>query len=157
MGKGILISMKNSDAHDFVVKELASAKTADQVIYGLCERYGLDWGEAEALVREARLEHGHEITQRQAPWLVAIGLVTFVGGAVTTLYSGYRLLGITLALLNEQGLAWAGIAVYGVQNVAGLAFGLVTGIAMVAGSLIGMKDMWVALLESLEGLFSGNE
>jgi len=52
-----------------IVLALGANRSRDALTYRLCEKYGLGWQEASALVEETAQEETKEIARRKAPAL----------------------------------------------------------------------------------------
>lgn len=136
----------------WVVDQLAAKRPKDDVIQAVVKRTRLYWSEAEKLVDEIIRAEAGTIHKKQSPFLVGIALVTFIGGAVLVLGTSvaaykiitfYRetqpemmsMINIMLLVLNETPTAlWLGA----------------TGLAMMMGSIIGLREVWEAWLKNSE-------
>jgi len=134
------------------------AETADrnQVIEEICMLRNLDWGSAAELVDRAASFHETDITRRQTPILALVALSLFIGGVALAAWQLLGLVAVLSALANP--LAATFWDIYNLSfgffdllaNFWGMLGAFVTGLAMVLGSYLGMKQVWVAWLESLE-------
>jgi hypothetical protein len=135
-----------------IIKQLKSGEDKDDLILLVCERAGMNWSEAEALVDDIESTHQHSITLAQSPLLVGLALMTFLGGAAMIAYASYDLVGVLQSLAQAEptdlGTITGSVSYiyfYGAQ-VGGL---LLIGIAMIVGSLKGMRSVWEAILAKL--------
>ncbi|MBN1305416.1 MAG: hypothetical protein JXA13_13340 [Anaerolineales bacterium] len=132
-------------AHIF--KRLSRNHNPDDIIFELCDRANMSWPEAKKLVHMVQHEQGNAITRRQSPLLIMIGLVVFAGGAYLLVASG----GLIFELVSQFNITESDP----IQNLGPLAYlayyapyaipKAVTGLAMIIGSMVGMKDVWVAI------------
>jgi len=139
-----------------IVRRLAVTADRNQVVEEICLLHNLAWSQAEELVEHALAYHRADITRLQTPILAPLALALFVGGAAL---SAWQLLGMTVvlsALSNPRaGNFWD---VYNLSfgffdaltSFWGMLAAFVTGLAMMLGSYIGMKDVWLAWLDALE-------
>lgn len=118
---------------DFVVAQLGEGVRANDVIYALCERSGLSWSEAEALVRRLADERGGEVVGRRRPFLLALGVFFALAGAGVAYLSASYLAGLT-----GDPMAYVTRAPYVVRGL----ILLVTGLGMMAG---GAGGIWRAV------------
>jgi hypothetical protein len=94
-------------------------------------------------------EHEQEITRRQSPLLAIIALVTFAAGVGISIYSTYFLV-LVIQEYSKAPVSPLGIpdALQAIMAVAYTSIGgLVFGLAMVLGSLLGMRRVWAAILK----------
>ena len=63
---------------------LRRAASQDDLIYSVCQKTGLDWDQAQALVEQVRDEHLDEIETSQGPMKSLLSLVFFVVGVALT-------------------------------------------------------------------------
>jgi len=128
-----------------VIRRLANHVRASDVTQEICEKTGLGWGEAEAFVREVAVMEEKNIRRRRSPALFGLGAAIFLGGlgllaitvsTVVNTITYYRttqteILGavnVLLFIVNQSPMVlWLGAL----------------GMAMIMGSLIGMRDVWV--------------
>lgn len=135
---------KDEVLRNLVVERLVAHKRISDITQEVCERSGLYWSEAEAWVREIAVTHEGTIRRKRSPALVVLALITFLGGAgllvatffvISNVIAFYRssqpevlsTINILLLVANEAPTAiWLGSV----------------GLAMLAGSLLGMRDVW---------------
>lgn len=109
---------------DFVVAQLVKGVGANEVIYALCQRSGLSWPEAEALVQRLADERKGEVVGRQKPLLLALGIFFVLSGAGVAYLSAFY-----LASLSGNPTAYLTRAPYVVRGL----ILLFAGLAMMAG------------------------
>lgn len=141
--------MDETEIAAYFIQRLSEGDNPDDLILEICEKTGRKWGEVEALLERVRAAHEDEITRRQSPLLVIMAFVIFLAGVGLAIFSTYVLalqieeyfvhpahpLGIIEALQTVATVGYAAIS------------GLIAGIAMMLGSLIGMKKVWAAILK----------
>jgi hypothetical protein len=135
-----------------IVKKLKGGEDRNDLILLVCEREGINWREAEALVEDIASTHHHSITLAQSPLLVGLALFTFLGGAALMGYAGYEMFSVLRSLAQADPTDLGTITgsatylyFYGAQ--AGGMF--LIGVAMIAGSLKGMRSVWESILVKL--------
>jgi hypothetical protein len=152
-----------------IIKRLSDSDDPDDIIMDICQKTGWSWSEAEGLVNRVREEDELKITQKQMPILVGVAFFIFAAGLVLT---GYGLYAIVTTLAVHQGdLGPRDITSYimpviekGIDPASALQpavfpyFNLIVGfilspisallfgIAMILGSLLGLRDAWSVLL-----------
>ncbi len=140
-----------------IARRLAATADRNQVVEEICLLRNITWSQAEEVVEHALVYHQADITRLQTPILAPLALALFIGGAAL---SAWQLLGITAvlsALSNPRAESF-----WGVYNMSlgfldvltsfwGMLAAFVTGLAMMLGSYFGMKDVWLAWLDALEG------
>lgn len=125
--------MDREKAVDFVVKELGKHHNRNEIIVTLCERMGINWQNAEKLVREVELQHGRRIAARQSPITLAIGVITVLVGIIL-LANGIFFFARLVQQQNSE------LSIFTILNLRYAYFQvgeLVTGFGMVLGGSIG--------------------
>jgi hypothetical protein len=72
------------DITTYIIRRLSRAAVEDDIIYAVCQKTGMDWEDAQALVAQVQLEHREEIDARQTPVKGLLTGVFFVLGAMLT-------------------------------------------------------------------------
>ena len=143
-----------------IIARLEDNENRNDILLDLCESQGLDWKQAEALLDSIHAENADDITLTQSPILVLIALAIFVGGVGALFYGAAQLVAmyeffVGLSDQNQpQGVG--SFLIYLLADGAGYLGLFAIGIAMIAGSLRGMSDVWSAIFAKL-GLFQGVE
>jgi hypothetical protein len=68
------------DINSYILTRLGRAASEDDVIYSVCQKTGLDWEHAQALVEQVKNEHLDEIDARQMPLKGALSSVFYLFG-----------------------------------------------------------------------------
>jgi hypothetical protein len=68
------------DINSYILTRLGRAASEDDVIYSVCQKTGLDWEQAQALVERVKNEHLEEIDARQLPIKSALSSVFYLLG-----------------------------------------------------------------------------
>jgi hypothetical protein len=135
-----------------VVQQLAKAEPADDIIFDLCERYKLDWDEAEALIASIREDSENEIALRQSPIITLLALGTFIVGMGLYLYSisviGEFLYIFSMIQGRVEDLKLT-VFPYFLESPFNPVITLLTGLGMMLGGSLGMKPIWKALLSKI--------
>jgi hypothetical protein len=132
-----------------VIRRLANQRRASDVTQEICEKTGLAWSEAEAFVREVAVMEEKTIRRRRSPALFGLGAVIFLGGLGLVAITISTVVNVITHYRATQPEIWGTVNILlFVANQAPLAFWVgALGLAMVMGSLIGMRDVWVDWLE----------
>jgi hypothetical protein len=141
--------MEQADLHAFIIDRLSGAVNSDDIVMELCEKHGLNWPEAEALVLEIQSEHENTITRRQSPLLTIIALGLFLGGLALIGFSVYSLVEL-LQSYSQANLFYTDMpgALLIIFEYGAGSLGMIgVGAAIVLGSLVGMRRVWVAILD----------
>ncbi len=69
----------------YILARLSRAASEDEVIYSVCQKTGLGWADAQALVEQIKDENLSEIESRQAPLKNLLSIIFFIMGIVLTL------------------------------------------------------------------------
>jgi len=124
---------------DFVVRELGASRAPEEVSRMLCERRGYAWPVAQQLVAQVRHQHRVAIARRRAPFLIALGVITLLGGLALLGFGVLRLSSITQV---QSASAYIPSPYYFRNMVVALG----TGSMMTLGSSIGLvqviREMW---------------
>lgn len=143
--------MDEQELSNFVIKQLGKSKHLDDLIPEVCQKTGWIWSQAAEFVQRVQEEHGTEIAKKQLPLLFILALGIFLGGLGLVAYS------ILTSIEIWNGLSGLGngkapdtgtyISLQMLIQSGGLPIiSFVTGIAMMLGSLIGMRDVWSNIL-----------
>ena len=129
----------NEELEQLIVRELSKHRSRNELIRTVCEQGGMNWPQAEHLVKQVEQQHGQTIARRQRPFLIFLSVGTLVMGIVLLAYSAEFFIaffqGDTLGKILSMRGAFYRIA------------GAVTGLGMVIGGLIGVVQTVVPLLE----------
>lgn len=129
----------NEELADLIVKDLVRHRSRNEIIRSVCEQTGLNWPEAERLVKQVEAQRGHTIARRQSPFLILLSIGTLLIGILLVFYSIQFFIGFLQAGTFEQILSLRS----GYYQIAGA----LTGLGMIVGGLIGM---WRTLLPLFE-------
>jgi len=115
----------------------------------ICDKTGMSWPEAEALVQQVQAEHEQEVTKRQFPLLSLVAFSIFVGGVGLLAYSLYMLFLTTSAYAITTLNPWdLPDTLNFIFNYAAFTLSLILfAIAMILGSLLGMRQVWITILD----------
>ncbi len=135
----------------FVIHELSQEADRNDLIMSICQRSGCAWSDAEEFVKRVETENGSQIAQKQFPLLFILALGIFLGGIGLVLYSTITMLEIwngLSALLNGKPLGTeAYLFLESTIRSGGFPFfAFFLGVAMMLGSLLGMRDVWSSIL-----------
>jgi hypothetical protein len=68
----------------YILTKLTRQTPEDDLIYSVCQKTGLDWGNAQALVEQVKNEHLEEIESSQIPLKTLLSFVFYVVGILLT-------------------------------------------------------------------------
>ena len=161
--------MTDTELTAYIVHHLGEGDDPEDIILDVCQKTGYSWPEAEELVRQVREKDALQITEKQFPLLTGVALVTFVAGLILTVYGVFSIVNslanikgnlgppdITSYLMPviEKGVDPASALRPAISPYFNLILGvaispisaLIFGIAMILGSLLGMRNVWYELL-----------
>jgi hypothetical protein len=117
---------------ELIVRELGGGHSAEEVCRMLCMQRGYEWLNAQNMVAQVSAQSRARIARRQAPFLLFLGLVTLIGGALLVAQTG------SLALHYDQ--------IHSLLTVRYVIVKFGLGVVMIVGSAVGMGkaiiDMW---------------
>jgi hypothetical protein len=125
---------------DFVVREYGRHRSRDEIVRALSEQYRLAWGEAQELTAKVERQHRTTIARRQSPFLIFLGVATLIGGL---LLAGR---GIFVLYALYFSAADSAVRIANPRAVGIIIAQMFTGIAMVAGSTLGLG-------QTIKGMF----
>jgi len=132
--------MNQDEATAFIIKELARNRNRSDILMILCREMNINWPDAERLIKQVEAEHSREVVARQSPILIVLGMAILVGGLGM---AGYAIL--YFFSLSQMDAADKLISMRRSFYIGGT---LLTGLAMVTGSLIGL---WKTFRTFFEG------
>ncbi len=150
--------MNKEEQTAYIIHRLSDGDAPKDLIFYLCEKENLSWPQAEALVKRVQEEKEGDIARKQFPLLIALALGIFLIGLGLIGYSVYETLSqISLAAVDpraeliEQNMDSIQrlyyFASFAVNEGPGTIATFFLGIAMVIGSLLGMRDTWAKILK----------
>ncbi len=143
--------MNDDEIVAYFVNQLSRGADPDDLVLEICQKTKRGWTEIEGLLKLAQSEHGNDIAARQFPLLFILALGTFIGGLALIVYAVFTSIDLfkTASALMNQTAASAetdpGLTLllrFGTSPV----LALITGIGMILGSLLGMRDTWSSIL-----------
>jgi hypothetical protein len=159
----------SQNIHDYIVNELARNVDENDLILAVCEQQHVSWNEAKALIDEIMSDHEDTISSRQLPLKTIIAVVTLVIGLTLVIISTMflvDLLSFITGILSANAVETGELSIPGEANLtlaqlfmqkspAALplvAAGLINGLAMIFGSLLGMRESWAWLIDRVSTL-----
>ncbi len=144
--------MEQDEQTTYIIHHLSEGDAPQDLVFDLCQKYNLSWPEAEALVQRVQTDGAGEIARKQFPLLIVLALAIFVAGLALIGYSLYQL-GFPLiqgSLTNGTPVDAANLSLYVLDVIIGsrgmVIVAFVVGFGMVMGSLLGMRDVWIKIL-----------
>ncbi len=147
--------MDRTKLKDFIIDRTTRGVGRDDILFAICEKHGLSWPQAEALVDEILLESTREVTLRRNVVYGGIALFTFLAGILLAVESVYHL-ATQLALypFDTSGVTWDLLVAVFAENyllVAGLLFSTVLIVAGIWGLWRAVGDFFLSLFASDTG------
>jgi hypothetical protein len=145
-------SISNIDQDELarrIIQHLGNGGEQNVLIYEICEQTGLPWTQVETLVNQVAAEQHEVVKRKQFPLMIVLALGTFLGGLALIGYGIYTTyLAVRTVINPSDPLSDLAYTLQYVFNFAGYAIALGgTGIAMMLGSLLGMKQVWAEILK----------
>ncbi len=137
-----------------IARRLAETANRQKVIEEVCIDRNLVWEDACRLVDEALETHYLEITRQQSPVLILLALISFSSGVALTSWHLLGILSFFAAVFDPRAPELLSIfRLYsGVfQTLTNLPQAItlfITGLAMITGSTLGMKDVWQGIFDA---------
>jgi hypothetical protein len=137
-----------------IARRLAETANRQKVIEEVCIEHNLIWEDARRLVDEALETHYLEITRQQSPVLTLLALISFSSGVALTAWHLLGVLSFFAAVFDPRAPELLSIfRLYsGVfQTLTNLPQAItlfITGLAMITGSTLGMKDVWRGIFDA---------
>ncbi len=123
-----------------IVSKLVERRDRSDIIQAVCEQGPMDWPHAQEIVDQVETERAHSIAARQTPMLVFLSACTSAGGILLLVYS----LQLLVPLLRGD---WLEMLLGLVASEVPVAIG-VTGLAMIAGGMLGMHSTMLRYFET---------
>lgn len=130
--------MDQQAATAFIISELGKHRSRNDIIQTLCEQSNTTWSEVERLVQQVEAQHRRDIAARQSPLLILLGAGTIVVGIGLICYSIlYFANFVQLDILRE---------LLGLRSAYVMIGTFLTGLAMIAGGIIGFWKTFIRLI-----------
>ncbi len=123
-----------------VVEELSKHHSSNEIVRMVCEETGVNWSEAEHMVKQVVTEHARTIVRRQSPLLIFLSIGSLVIGAAMLAYSAE----FFMAFFQGQPLDMILSARMGYYRIVGA----LTGTGMVIGGLLGLYNTFAKYFET---------
>lgn len=81
--------MDQQEATEFVIRELGRHRSRDDIVREICEQTNWPWKQVQHFVQRVEVQHQDQITGRQMPLLIALGVGTIVGGLLLIVFAIY--------------------------------------------------------------------
>ncbi len=131
--------MDHAEARAYVVRELGKHRNPKDVIFELCNEHGVEWKDAESLVQDVQIYDEKYIARRQSPLLIIFGVGALAGGFVLTGTAMYMIWEALFLEPESQMLL--------VESAYTVFIALTTGLAMIAGGVIGFRKYLGSMLD----------
>lgn len=125
--------------HDFIIRQLGQHANRDDLILEVCQRMGIGWPDAAAMVDAVEVEYSREVARRRGPLLLVLG-----GGV---LLAGLLLSGVALYFFAFEATFEGSRLLLDLENSYGMGVALIMGVGMTAGSVVGLVRVIGAMVE----------
>jgi hypothetical protein len=140
--------MQESELTSIVIERLVGGEDPDDIIYALCEQTGWSWPQAKDFFYQTKASHQGEVLKKQFPLFLFTAATTYTAGIGLMAYSLYSVVE-KVVIERVMGFPVPDL-ISGIRLILDFGIGPIilfaTGLAMVLGSLIGMRDAWKGLL-----------
>jgi hypothetical protein len=121
--------MDNAEITQYIIDNLKHNRDEDDIITTICESTGMDWSQAETLMKEVRSENSIEIETPNNNRIIFLGSVFIFGGIATS---------VGMVLGTMRGMV---LYLYRVPYL-GNVFIFGTGICMAIGGIVGIYKLF---------------
>jgi uncharacterized membrane protein len=77
--------MNNPDITQYVITELGKHRNPNDIVMEVCERSGMKWSDAQQFMQRVQSEYRSEITGRQNPLLIVMGVTAVIAGLAVSI------------------------------------------------------------------------
>lgn len=139
-----------------ILDRLAETANRNKVIEEICLEQGWHWQTAEAAVDHLIQFHQLELTRRQSPSLLLAALSIFSGGVILVAWNFLGVLNYAWPYLDPKTPDELGLYLFYSDLFQNLLFYpqalplFITGLAMMVGSTLGLKEVWASFFDFLE-------
>jgi hypothetical protein len=130
--------MNQEQARTYAVNELSKHHDRNDILIVLCRELDLHWPDAEKFLKEVESSQGQTIVGRQSPLILILGIGVLLGGLGLTSYGIWDLFE-WVQMGPEEQIAYSQLMYY-------TAGSMITGIAMIAGGIIGLRKTISSIL-----------
>ncbi len=130
----------NEELTQRVVKDLARHRSRNEIVRMVCEQTGVNWPEAEQMVKQVESEQAHTIARKQGPLMIFLSIGSLIVGAAMLAYSAE----FFIAFFQGQPLDMILSLRSGYLRI----IGALTGTGMVVGGLIGVYNTFERFFET---------
>lgn len=123
-----------------IVAELARQHNRNDIIRMVCEHAGLEWPQAEQVVKQVEAEQAHTIARKQSPLLIFLSIGSILIG-IALLYLGFD---YVMGFFRGQALEELLSVRTGLYRIGGA----VTGLGMIVGGFIGLYNTLLRYFET---------
>jgi hypothetical protein len=141
----------------YILTQLFRTTSEDDIIYSVCEKTGLDWDDAQALVEQVKQEHKDEIEARQMPVKSILAALFYLLGIALIVWPVIYLWGMLditktfLGFIEDPSARNAETAMYlfarrcallGWFQLPSLFFTVAVGIGIIQANMRYMRGLW---------------
>ncbi len=132
---------------EYVVSQLSRSTPLRNIILEVCDRSNMEWKEAEVFVQQVSEAQRKEIGRRQFPFMAGLSVLITLGGIGIVLFECWGLYLSWPAIPLNTPETTSLIGVWLVGN-ARLFYGVIIGLAMIAGGGLGLGRSIAATREA---------
>ncbi len=81
--------MEQQEATEYVIRELGKHRSRDDIVREICKQTNWPWKQVQHFVQRVEVQHEDQITGRQMPLLIALGVGTVVAGLLLIIFTIY--------------------------------------------------------------------
>jgi hypothetical protein len=130
--------MNKDEARVLIINELGKHTNRNDILMELCQELDINWEDADRLVKEVETYDGRTIARRQSPLLIILGAGVLIGGTALTVQALLFFWDFAFMAPAQQ-LVMSQYAYY-------MGGGFFTGLAMLAGGIVGFRKFLSAAL-----------
>lgn len=135
---------QRAELENWIANRIARGVPHDDIIPVVCSRAGLDWPQAEAIVRGVAESRRQEIARKRLPVLLVLSIIIVISGLAMAGSAGIDLWEYASSLPQPLDLdAQRSLALY-LTSHAFVIGRIAVGIAMIAGGAIGLGRSFAA-------------
>lgn len=141
------------ELESLVIRRLVETADRNKVVEELCMERRLHWSEAEEIVEHVIVAHRWDITRRQSPFLVPLSFIIFVSGVLLVAWNLVGVYNYFWPYLDPNTPDALGLYLLYSDAFQYMMYTpwapplFITGLAMMAGSYFGMKDVWSSVFD----------
>jgi hypothetical protein len=164
-----MASQMQTPLNAYIIKQLSKGVDEDDLIFEICEKHRLNWEDGKNLVEKIKSENEGDISSRQLPARSILAVATLAIGlilVITTTIFLVDLVSLVTGIMSARPVDPGEVSIMGYANltlaqvlinqspaaIPLVAAGFINGLGMIFGSLLGMRETWVYLIDKLSSI-----